>query len=105
MIALRRSNGATTASRKAMEEIVDDYYLYVLNNDVLLPLHEIRDYEFVLIDSLVEELCGVRREALHSRVVYPNVYIPSPESEWSGLLRSKTSSEPNGIVQIIHVNT
>ncbi|KAJ1354628.1 hypothetical protein KIN20_011619 [Parelaphostrongylus tenuis] len=50
-------------------------------------------------------MCDVRREALRSRVVYPNVYIPSPESGWSSLSRSKTSSEPNRIVRIIHVNT
>uniref|UniRef100_A0A158P636 Uncharacterized protein n=1 Tax=Angiostrongylus cantonensis TaxID=6313 RepID=A0A158P636_ANGCA len=48
MIALRRPDGTTTASRKAMEKIIHEYYSDLFDSHVHLPSYEIKEDAYVV---------------------------------------------------------
>ena len=48
MIALRRPDGTLTASRRAMEKIVNNFYSDLFDSHVLVPKYEIKEDEYVV---------------------------------------------------------
>ena len=56
MIALQRPDGTLTASRKAMEKIIYDYYSDLFSSHVLLPSYEVKEDGFVVPPVLPSEI-------------------------------------------------
>uniref|UniRef100_A0A0K0CXU0 Uncharacterized protein n=1 Tax=Angiostrongylus cantonensis TaxID=6313 RepID=A0A0K0CXU0_ANGCA len=71
MIALRRPDGIITASRKAMEKIVHEFYSNLLDNHAYLPSYEIKEDRYVvpligmnnIMNDLAPELSRRKRAA------------------------------------------
>ena len=55
MTALRRPDGTFTASRRAMEKIIHDYYSDLFDSHVLFPTYEIKKDEYVVPAVLPSE--------------------------------------------------
>uniref|UniRef100_A0A158PAX2 Endo/exonuclease/phosphatase domain-containing protein n=1 Tax=Angiostrongylus cantonensis TaxID=6313 RepID=A0A158PAX2_ANGCA len=56
MIALRRLDGTITASRKAMEKIIHDYYLDLFDSHVHLPSYKIKEDGYAVPPVLPSEI-------------------------------------------------
>ena len=56
MTALRRPDGTVTASRKAMEKIIYDYYSDLFDSHVLLPTYKIKEDGYVVPTVLPSEI-------------------------------------------------
>uniref|UniRef100_A0A0K0DD75 Prospero domain-containing protein n=1 Tax=Angiostrongylus cantonensis TaxID=6313 RepID=A0A0K0DD75_ANGCA len=56
MIALRRPDGTVTASRKAMEQIIHDYYSDLFDSYVHLPSYKLKEDEYAVPPVLPSEI-------------------------------------------------
>ena len=56
MTAFRRPDGTVTASRKAVEKIIHDYYSDLFDSHVLLPTHKIKEDGYVVPTVLPSEI-------------------------------------------------
>nr|CDJ89008.1 RNA-directed DNA polymerase (reverse transcriptase) domain containing protein [Haemonchus contortus] len=72
MTSLRRSDGTVTASRRAMEKVIYDFYSDLFDSHVYLPTHHLRQDEYIAPSVLPSEI----RHAITSM---KNCTAPGPD--------------------------
>ncbi|XGW13392.1 hypothetical protein V3C99_000039 [Haemonchus contortus] len=72
MTSLRRPDGTVTASRRAMEKIIDDFYSDLFESHVYLPTHHLRQDEYIAPLVLPSEI-------RHTITSMTNCTAPGPD--------------------------
>ncbi|XGW11057.1 hypothetical protein V3C99_012506 [Haemonchus contortus] len=72
MTSLRRPDGTVTASRRAMEKVIYDFYSDLFDSHVYLPTHHLRQDEYIAPSVL-------RSEIRHAIPLMKNCTAPGPD--------------------------
>ncbi|VDM60214.1 unnamed protein product [Angiostrongylus costaricensis] len=78
MVALRRPNGTVTASRRAMEKIIHEYYSDLFDSHIHLPSHEIEDDGYIVPPVLPSEIRHTIYSVKNRTAPGPNRIRPEP---------------------------